>query len=460
MHERPAADGALEVTVTGQVSSSVSPAPPISASHADTLTGRLRQALDAAIAVHGGSMKDLTVLASKNDPFRVDTPANHRDGAWLAVTARDLGLDDRTIHLRGLHYMVIGRPKPDGNPYTNTDADWTWLSERAGKAARWLGYLDFEQIVDNQNAAPTVRIFQPKEPWPYITVGVDVDIPDAGDLEPRIGVDDFDGVQPNKLVMVGEKSSLGPVLGPIAETYKADLYLPKGEISDTQLHQMARIGAADGRPMVVLYFSDCDPSGWQMPISVCRKLQAFKALKFGELDFEVYRVALTPDQVREYGLPSTPLKETEKRGDDWRAEQGVEQTEIDALASLQPDLLGRIARDALDHFYDHTLDHRVWQAYAEWLGEAQSVIDSAMDAGHLERLRTEAGEKLAELRTEIDAINDALRIDVDDFDLPEIVVPQAELNGGSNSVPLLDSRWPFVEQCRRLIQSKAYGGDT
>ena len=80
----------------------------------------LRRLLDEA----GGSLKDLTVLAPQNDPFRIDTPARHRDGEWLAITAAQLGLGDRPIHLRGLHYMVIGGPKPDGTPYTNTDADW------------------------------------------------------------------------------------------------------------------------------------------------------------------------------------------------------------------------------------------------------------------------------------------------------------------------------------------------
>ena len=45
-------------------------------------------------------------------------------------------------------------------------------------------------------------------------------------------------------------------------------------------HQMASVAADDGRPMVVLYFSDCDPSGWQMPISLSRKLQAFKTALF------------------------------------------------------------------------------------------------------------------------------------------------------------------------------------
>jgi hypothetical protein len=424
----------------------------------------LRAALDQVIVEQGGSLKDLTVLAAQNDPFRIDTPARHRDGQWLAITARELGLGDRRIHLRGLHYMVLGRTKPDSSQYANTEEDWLWLQGDAGKAARWLGYIPAEQIIDQRNAEPEVRIFEEPRPRPYISVGVQVDIPDADNIEPYVGayyvqegkaVGGFGGVQPYHLVMIGEKSSLGDVLAPVAASYKADVYLPTGEPSDTMLHRMASAAADDGRPMVVLYFSDADPAGWQMPISVARKLQALKVLLSGMPDFEVRRVALTPDQVREHGLPSTPLKESEKRADKWRAAMGIEQTEIDALASLRPDLLRRIAREALDPFFDASLDGRVRRAYGEWRQEAQSVVDASMDAEHLEQLRLEAAEKLAELRTEIDAINDALRIDVDDFDLPPIAVPEAQVSE-SNGLPLLDSRWPFVSQCRALIASKAY----
>jgi hypothetical protein len=420
----------------------------------------LRQALDAAIADANGtklSLKDLTVLAPQRDPFRVDTPANHRDGEWLARTARELGLGNRKMHLRGLHYMVIGRPKLDGLPYTNTEADWLWLSEDCGKAARFLGYIPFDQIVDQRNTPPTVRIFQPaSEPWPYVSVGVSVDIPSADRIEPYIGALGFDAVQPYKLVVVGEKSSLEEVLGPIAGTHGADLYLPTGEMSDTLIHQMAKIGADDGRPMIVFYFSDADPAGWQMPISVARKLQAFNVSLFPELDFAVHRVALTPDQVREYRLPSTPLKDTEKRGDAWQAAMGVEQTEIDALASLQPDLLRRLARDAIAPFYDYELERRVEDAYWDWKAQAQVALDEALDQDHLDRLRAEAAGRLGELREQIDAINDELRIDVGDLDLPPIVVPQADLTGKTHPMPLLASSWPFAEQCRRLIDSKAY----
>jgi hypothetical protein len=448
---RPAGNRAAKKSISGGFSSPIS----LPAGIDSCDRSPLRQQVDEAIAANGTkiTMKDITVLAPQNDPFRLDRPSAHRDGEWLAMTAERLGLGRRKIHLRGLHCMIIGETKPDGTPYANTEADWEWLSGEAGKAARWLGYLPFDQIVDQRNAAPTVQIFKEPAPYGYLTVGLDVSIPDADDIRPRVEVDDFRGVQPHKIVLVGEKSSLEPALSPIAASCQADLYLPTGCLSDTVIYQMANIGAADGRPMVVLYFSDCDPSGWNMAVEVGRKLQAFKVLEFPDLDYEVHRVALTPDQVRWYGLPSTPLKATELRSDAWRQATGVEQTEI---ASLHQDLLEEIARDAIAPFFDSTLEQRVRAAQDQWLEAAQATVDEAVDQDHLERLRTEAEAKLTEWREQLDAINDQLRLDVSEFDLPAIQIPEAEVNGAVHPLPLLDSRWTFAAQCKALRDSKSY----
>jgi hypothetical protein len=114
--------------------------------------------------------------------------------------------------------------------------------------------------------------------------------------------------------------------------------------------------------------------------------------------------------------------------------------------------------DALDPFYDHSLDSRVGRAYHDWRQRAQAIVDAGMDDEHRSRIVTEAVTKLAELRTEIDALNDAMRLDVDDFDLPEIEIPEAELNG-DHPVPLVASDDDFADQCRALIASKAYRAD-
>jgi hypothetical protein len=72
-------------------------------------------------------------------------------------------------------------------------------------------------------------------------------------------VSDFDARQPYQVLLFGEKSSLKDVLAPIAERYGASLALPTGETSNTMVADIARYAAADGRPMVIFYFSDATP---------------------------------------------------------------------------------------------------------------------------------------------------------------------------------------------------------
>jgi hypothetical protein len=419
--------------------------------------GSLRATIDLACAEVSCGLGDMTVLAAQNDPFRVDSPARHRDGEWLAVQTQQLGLGSQVTHIRDLHYKLFSGEvtKPDGKPYTNTDSDWHWLVAHAAKAARWLGYIPFEQIKDARSPEPVIRHFERPAPWPYLHVGIDIDIPDPDELEPSIGIRGFDGVQPFKLVLFGEKSSLQRVLEPIAYSRGADLYLPAGEISDTFLHTMAKTGAEDGRPMVVFTISDCDPAGWQMPLSIARKLQAFKAAEFPDLRFQVRRVALQPDQVRTYGLPSTPLKETERRADRWQAAMGVEQTEVDALASLRPEVLDQLVRQAIKPFYDTSLDRRVLDARRAWETEAQARLDEQLDQDELNRIQREAAAKLAKLEAEIAAINEALNISVADIDLPEIVVPEPVL-GEPPDGAVIDSQWDWSEQTRRLKAERDY----
>lgn len=418
--------------------------------------GPLRSRMQDAMREHGLPLKSLTVLASQNDPFRVDTPAGHRDGAWLADQLADLGIGDRTIHLRGLHYAVIGRTRPDGQQYVNSEESWTWLSSTAAKAARWLGYLPWDRIVDQRNAEPLILINEVGDPEPFLSLGgVRVELPDDVD-DPIIGLDNIHPQQPFKLVFFGEKSSLQPVLEPLAKRYHADLYLPTGEISDTLMHTMARVGSDDSRPMVVFTFSDCDPAGWQMPISIGRKLQAFQASLFPDLEFQVRRVALLPEHVEAYGLPSTPLKDTEKRADAWTLAKGVMQTEIDALASLQPEALTELAVDALAPFFDHTLARRVAAARYAWNVEAQSQLLDLIGPEELAAFREQAQAKLDALRDEVEAINTALHVDASDLDLPTFDVPLAVVADDPDDPPLIDSRWTFAEQCQRLIASKDY----
>jgi hypothetical protein len=64
-------------------------------------------------------------------------------------------------------------------------------------------------------------------------------------------------------VLWGEKTSIGHVVRRFG-SYKADLFLPSGESTDSQLWLMAKVGADDGRAMIVFVVADFDPRGNQM----------------------------------------------------------------------------------------------------------------------------------------------------------------------------------------------------
>lgn len=431
---------------------------------ATTLNGHgvLRSILEGAFAESGFSRSELTVLSPQVDPYRLDTPAGHRDGKWAAQQlAKGFG-KNRHTHWRGLHYSIVARGnvrKPDGLVYQNNEADWLWLSGNAGKAARWLGYIDFERIIDARNAEPVIHRKARVEPSSWVSVGVDVAIPAAEDLEPCPAVEGFVARQAFSFVIFGEKTSLEDVLLPVARAHEADLYLPSGEISDTLLYRIARDGAKDGRPLVVITASDCDPAGYQMPVSIARKLQAFRHLLFPKLRFEVVPATLTVEQVRELGLPSTPLKETEKRANRWREAFGIEQTEIDALATLQPNVLREIVTRAFDPYFDHTLKYRVNEAEAEWMAEAESALAEQTDDELLAEMREQAAAKLDELRDEIDRINNQLRIGIGDLDLPPIEVPGPEIEEDSDRQALVSFEQDWVAQTRAMIERKSYGAE-
>ena len=370
-----------------------------------------------------------------------------------------LRLLERRLHLRGIHYALLGSTAmPTGEPYTNTAEAWEWLQTEAAKAARWLGYVSFDAITDARNEPPVILVQPHHAPHAWVAVEPYIILPSVKDLEPRIYVDNFEGRQPYRLALYGEKTSLTPVMTPIAQRFTADLYLPTGEISDTQLHIMASNAAQDGRRLIVFTVADFDPAGWQMPISIGRKLQAFRDLLFPNLDFEVRPIALTREQAEDLDLPSTPLKETEKRADRWRAAMGREQTEVDALATLRPRELTRIVTKAIAPFYDATLAQRVTSAKSDWEDRAREALDEQLGDEHRAALHGQLAEQLDAIRAQLEEIESQARLSTEDLEieLPPIEIPEPDVDESRQGKPLVSSSWPWAEQTRALIDRKRY----
>jgi hypothetical protein len=143
--------------------------------------GVLRLQLESACRANGCSQSALTVLSTRVDPYRLDTPANHRDATWLAEQL-ERSFGSKNTHRRGLHYSLVMRKrpvkKPDGTAFENTEEDWIWLTETAGKAAQWLGYIPFERIIDKRGAPPIIHRKPRVIPAGWTDAGLDIEFPD------------------------------------------------------------------------------------------------------------------------------------------------------------------------------------------------------------------------------------------------------------------------------------------
>jgi hypothetical protein len=114
----------------------------------------------------------------------------------------------------------------------------------------------------------------------------------------------------------------------IANQYSVRTFPTRGYPSFTYVQRMAsymrnRLG---GKPTVVLYFGDFDPSGVDIERDLSERLGKYKAG-----DFTVRRIALTDEQIIKYDLPPMPVKVSDARSEGFLEAYGNKSVELDAL---------------------------------------------------------------------------------------------------------------------------------
>jgi hypothetical protein len=143
-----------------------------------------------------------------------------------------------------------------------------------------------------------------------------------------------------------EKEALAGVLVDVTAEYDVPLMVTRGYASLSYLHSAAEAIASKGKPAYIYYFGDHDPSGQDISANVERRLREFAP--GAEIHFE--RVAVTPDQIAEWNLPTRPTKQSDTRARGFVGES----TEVDAI---EPDTLRELARDCIErHIPDGYMD--------------------------------------------------------------------------------------------------------
>lgn len=319
----------------------------------------------------GVRVNDLIALAPQNDPFYVGRPAEVEAATWFANWWSQFGYSSG-IHLRRIHYRMVSQSPvatmPNGKPYENTLDCWAFLNN-ASKWARYLDLVDPAAFVDRRNPDAKVNTRYDWEEG-QLSYSVDSDdyaesFPQMPDLElPDIpGLPDFvdftvDGYQwlqpPIHVEVWCEKTTMNDILEPICASEYANLVTGAGELSITATLQFMERVAAANRPARIIYISDFDPAGLGMPISVARKIEYWQHQEdaYKDLDIRLEPIVLTLDQVTAYRLPRIPVKESDRRKDNWRRDFGSGAVELDALEALHPGELQRIIKTAIRRYRD------------------------------------------------------------------------------------------------------------
>ena len=117
--------------------------------------------------------------------------------------------------------------------------------------------------------------------------------------------------QPARLIFAVEAAGMLPQVQRIAEPYGIAVHSSGGFDSLTAKHDLAdRLGRL--QHVEVLHIGDHDPSGVHLFMSMAEDVRAIaRDLRLsGDIGFT--RLAVTPDQIAEMGLPTAPAKPTDK----------------------------------------------------------------------------------------------------------------------------------------------------
>ena len=320
------------------------------------------------------------MLAAANDPFNCGGPEQIKQATWFAeIWAQFMG--DQRGHLRKCHYKLVSQPtpilKPDGTPYRNTESDWQKL-QTWSKFARYLGYVDAGQIIDQRNPEPHLFAPDPVEPeepnwsieeWSgFYVPSIRTDLwPDFSLPEANVeGYQYRPGEQPYLLELWVEKSTMDDELIPICKQFGVNLITSTGFQSITgAIAMFSRAGghSALGRPVRIFYLSDFDPAGDSMPVAVSRQIEFWHEQFGNDADIKLTPLALTKAQVDRYALPTIPIKESDKRKDAFTERYGVEgAVELDALEAIHPGELAQIIRDAIAQYRDDEIELELVEA--------------------------------------------------------------------------------------------------
>ncbi len=242
---------------------------------------------------------------------------------WGPVLVRAAAIvrsyEDTSVTLRQLHYRLVAEQL-----VPNTKNAYSTLSDRTAKARR-AG--TFPELTDRD------RHIHRHAAWDSSQNALD-------SIAAQYRRDRTDG-QSWSIYLAVEKAGIIEQLLAWFGALGVPILALSGYASQSYVDAVGRNVAAAERPAVLLYAGDFDASGEDIDRDFTKRTDCWD---------KILRVALTADQVEQYGLPVSFGKDGDSRRKTFEARHGANvQVELDALA---PQHLRALYAEAIDGFWN------------------------------------------------------------------------------------------------------------
>lgn len=228
---------------------------------------------------------------------------------------------DNPQTLRGLYYAGTVR-----GLYPKTEQSYKLVGREMVKLRR-AGRAPYRWLADNSRWV--------RQPQTY--GGVEEMLESGADYYRR----DLWRYNPVAVEVWCEKDALAGVLYEVTAEYAAPLYVVSGFSSLTYTYEAAQAIAIREKPTYIYYLGDHDPSGIWIP----RKIEQGLREHAPEAEVHFEKLAVTPKQIKAYGLPSRPTKRTDSRA------KGFEGDSVE-LDSIPASTLKQMVRAAIVQHLD------------------------------------------------------------------------------------------------------------
>jgi hypothetical protein len=269
------------------------------------------------------------------------------------------------------------------------------------------------------------------------------------------------------------------ILGPLHEKYSTSLKIAIGFFTMTRVVELVMdIAMKINKPARILYISDFDPAGVNMPVAVARQIEFWlKKLSNKPIDIKLHHILLTQEQIIKYKLPRSPIKESDRRKANFEDKFGTGAVELDALEALYPGEFSRILESHILEYFDTKLEEKVSDkkrqarkvAKRHW-GETIYPYTSELEAirtairkitaGYEDKLRTlnaSMDKELSPYKERLEELQSTIQEDLENtkyiIKLPDL--PASDFNEDDNDC-LFDSKRDYMTQLKyyRRAQTK------